>query len=432
MQYVKDIALLNGLLHAVQVERLIHGLPACINMLTTKQAEGHWLWCGSKSKDRHIGSLAVALDFVLDSILRIGFFGTLVLPQRIFDRNHILAGRRRMGFVNDNGKGLIVLVLRQLPEIHIEEFLNRGDNDFVIAFQCIGKVCRGLFVIDGADKAALVVNALDSVLQLAVHHNTVSNDQNAVIDNMVLGIVQGYQPMSQPRDGVGLAGTCGMLNQIIKQCAIVFGIGQKLADGIALMITRENQFFLDGLFPCQFVHDLFTLDENELGNQFNQAIAAQNIIPHIMHRIIVHAVIQGVAFPGVDTLAAPAVERDKACAQTVQLSGHIASVEVHSKVDQSACFKQEQAVLRVAVLGILLDCHAVVLTCALAFQLKGGNGKAVKEHNKVDALVIVNPDFLHDGENVGIVLSNKVGIKVCCRFAVQQVQMNIGNLDTGF
>ena len=118
----------------------------------------------------------MALDFVLDSILRIGFFGTLVLPQRIFDRNHILAGRRRMGFVNDNGKGLVVLILRQLPEIHIEEFLNRGDNDFIVSLQRIGKVCRGLFIINSADKAALMVDTLDSVLQLAVHHNTVCND----------------------------------------------------------------------------------------------------------------------------------------------------------------------------------------------------------------------------------------------------------------
>ena len=83
----------------------------------------------------------MALDFIFDSILRIGFFGTIILPQRIFDCNHILAGRGRMGFVNDNGKGLIVLVLRQLPEIHIEELLNRGNNDFVVAFQCISKVC---------------------------------------------------------------------------------------------------------------------------------------------------------------------------------------------------------------------------------------------------------------------------------------------------
>ena len=69
-----------------------------------------------------------------------------------------------------------------------------------------------------------MVDTLDSVLQLAVYHNTVCNDQNAVIDNMVLGIVQGYQPMGQPRNGVSLAGTCGMLNQVIKLCAVVLGI----------------------------------------------------------------------------------------------------------------------------------------------------------------------------------------------------------------
>ena len=109
-----------------------------------------------------------------------------------------------------------------------------------------------------------------------------------------------------------------MFNQVIKLCAVVLGICQKLTDGIALMVARENQLFLDRLFSCQFVHDLLTLDEYELGNQFNQAVAAQNIIPHIMHRIIVHTVIQGVAFPGVDTLSAPTVERDKACAKTVQ------------------------------------------------------------------------------------------------------------------
>ena len=176
LQHIKDIPFLDGLLHAVQVERLIYRVSICINAFTAKQAQRHRLGRGSKGKDRHIGGLAVALDFVLDSILRIGFFGTLVLPQRIFDRNHILAGRRRMGFVNDNGKGLVVLILRQLPEIHIEEFLNRGDNDFIVSLQRIGKVCRGLFIINSADKAALMVDTLDSVLQLAVHHNTVCND----------------------------------------------------------------------------------------------------------------------------------------------------------------------------------------------------------------------------------------------------------------
>ena len=432
MQHIKDIPLFDGLLHAVQVERLIHRVSVRINAFTTKQAQCHRLGRSSKGEDRYIGCLAVALDFIFDSILRIGFFGTLVLPQRIFDRNHILTGRRRMGFVNDNGKGLVVLILRQLPEIHIEELLNRGDNDFIVAFQRIGKVGRGLFVINSADKAALVVDTLDCVLQLTVYHNTVCNDQNTVVNDLVLRIVQGYQPMRQPCDGVGFAGTCGMFNQIIKLCAVVLGIRQKLTDGIALMVARENQLFLDSLFPCQFVHDLLTLDENELGNQFNQAVAAQNIIPHIMHRIIVHTVIQGVAFPGVDTLSASTVERDKACAKTVQLGGHIAGVEVHGKVDQSARFEQEQTVLRVTVLRILLDCHAVVLTCALAFQLKGRNGKAVEEHNKVDALVIVNPDFLHNGENIGIILGDKVNVVIGGGLTVQQVQMHIGNLNAGF
>lgn len=103
-----------------------------------------------------------------------------------------------------------------------------------------------------------------------------------------------------------------------------------------------------------------------------------------------------------------------------------------AKLDQSARFEQEQTVLRVTVLRILLDCHAVVLTCALAFQLKGRNGKAVEEHNKVDALVIVNPDFLHDGENVGIVLGDEVDVVIGGGLAVQQVQMHIGNLNAGF
>lgn len=109
-----------------------------------------------------------------------------------------------------------------------------------------------------------MVDTLDSILQLAVYHHTVSNDQNTVVNDLVLRIVQGNQPMRQPCDGIGLAGTCGMLNQIIKLCAVVLGIRQKLADGIALMVARENQLFFDGLFPCQFVHDLFTLDETNL------------------------------------------------------------------------------------------------------------------------------------------------------------------------
>ena len=101
-------------------------------------------------------------------------------------------------------------------------------------------------------------------------------------------------------------------------------------------------------------------------------------------------------------------------------------------MDPVNCFEQEQTVLRVAVLGLLLDCHAVVLACALAFQFEGCNGKAVEKHNKVDALVIVNPNFLHDGENVGIVLGDKVDVVVSGGLTIQQVQMHIGNLNAGF
>ena len=36
LQHIKDIPLLDGLLHAVQVERLIHGMSVCINAFTTK------------------------------------------------------------------------------------------------------------------------------------------------------------------------------------------------------------------------------------------------------------------------------------------------------------------------------------------------------------------------------------------------------------
>ena len=145
--------------------------------------------------------------------------------------------------------------------------------------------------------------------------------------------------MSQPCNRVGLAGTRRMFDQIIEPCTVECRICQQPPHCIALMIAWKNQLLLDRLFSCSLVYYLLTLDKDELSNQFNQTVFAQNIVPHIVHGIIVYAIFQGIACASRNTLATSTVKRNKSSTQPVQLCSHIAGIKVHGKIDQDTRLK---------------------------------------------------------------------------------------------
>lgn len=112
--------------------------------------------------------------------------------------------------------------------------------------------------------------------------------------------------MRQPCDGVGFAGACTVLNQIILRCAVVTDITQQLANHIELMIPREYDILGLFRFSCQLVFAFLRFDEDELADEVEDSILFQNILPHIGDTVLVFE--GGVTRTGIDAFAVAHVE----------------------------------------------------------------------------------------------------------------------------
>ena len=154
---------------------------------------------------------------------------------------HILTGSRRMRFVNDNCKTLLLQSSYAIDDIG--ELLNGGSDNFRITVQRNCKVRRIALIIHYANQTSLVLHAHNGFLQLTVNNHTVCNDDDIIENNFIVSIVQRSQPVSQPCDGIRLAGTCAVLNQIVL-CGMVFSdICKNTANDIKLVVAGENQVF---------------------------------------------------------------------------------------------------------------------------------------------------------------------------------------------
>ena len=96
-----------------------------------------------------------------------------------------------------------------------------------------------------------MVELIDGILQLTVQHPAVSDDDDGLEDFLVVVIMQTAEPVGQPRNGIGLAGTGAVLNQIVLARAVSLYIGQQLGHHIQLVIPGEDHplgLYFAGLF----------------------------------------------------------------------------------------------------------------------------------------------------------------------------------------
>lgn len=104
--------------------------------------------------------------------------------------------------VNDYGEALVL----QSGDIvyDIRELLNRSRYNFCIAVQGNRQVRRIALVIHNTDEPCLVLHTHNGLLELSVSDHTVSDDDNVVKYDSVVGIVQRCQTVRQPSYGVRL------------------------------------------------------------------------------------------------------------------------------------------------------------------------------------------------------------------------------------
>ena len=207
----------------------MEGFALALFVQPTKQHDRGGLRRRGECEDGHIGLLAITPDLVSDHVLRISVF-LLTRAKGLRDCRHVLSGGGGMRFIDNDREGFILQALHAVNDVG--ELLNGGGDDLRVAVQRHGQVGRIALIVHHPDQASLVLHAHDGLLQLPIHHHTVGDNDHVIKDDLVIRIVKGGESMRQPCDGVGLAGTGAMLDQVVLAGAVLPHIGQHPADDI--------------------------------------------------------------------------------------------------------------------------------------------------------------------------------------------------------
>ena len=162
LKHIKNEAFFNRLLHRVNVERL--ALTFSVHFSEQLQCSGLWGSCESEHGD--IGLFAVAGNLVnndvfsINSCFRINIH--LALAQGHGDSSHILAGSRRMCFVNNNCETLLFKASDIIN--NVRELLDSGCDNFCISLQRQCKICGCTLIIHHTDQTSLVLHTSDGRL----------------------------------------------------------------------------------------------------------------------------------------------------------------------------------------------------------------------------------------------------------------------------
>ena len=196
------------------------------------------------------------------------------------------------------------------------------------------------------------------------------------------------------------------------------------------MIAREYQRLGVALFTGGLVHLLLALHKDELGDQVDNGIPCENILPHVGNAVPV--LVDGIARARVHTLAAAHVEGQKDRGVLVEPGGHVDLFQVHGEVDDAPCLESEEARLGAAGLAVLQYGVVVRLPGGVALEFKGHYGKAVQEDHQIDALVVRSPNLLHHGEDVVVIQPVQRLVERGGGPGVHQVDVPVGDLHAVF
>ncbi|KFB74180.1 MAG: hypothetical protein AW09_000540 [Candidatus Accumulibacter phosphatis] len=170
----------------------------------------------------------------------------------------------------------------QLPG-HERKLLQRGDDDRHAGFQRLGELAR--ILVDLLHHALAVVELVNGVLQLTVQHHPVGDDHHAVEQPLVAFVVQAGQAVRQPGNRIALAAAGRMLDQIVMSHTFAGSGCHHLAHRLQLVIAREDQAFLANL-PAVVGRLLLHIEMQKAGEQVEQAVALQDLFPHVRRLVV--------------------------------------------------------------------------------------------------------------------------------------------------
>lgn len=392
LQHVQDKALLDGLVHTVDMEgaegAVLHGLAEHLQRRVLRRGgegeEGQVLVLavGQQLPDQ----LVLGVHLLLRHALRLSVFLQCV-PQIRQGRLQLLgagAGLRGVGFVADDGE------VPALGSVHLfiddRELLQGRDDDPCAVVDSVLQGLGGLVLADGLHSAQGVVKTGDRGLELGVQHPAVRDHDYAGKNRPVVGVMQGGQPIGGPGDGVGLAGACAVLDQIVVAGAVFIHVVHQHPHHVQLMKAGEDQ-------PV-------ALETDELLDNVHHAGGVEDHAPEVVRGIAIR--VGRVALAAVLAGAVAAhVEGQEIRLISGQLGGHPGLRQIHAEEGENPLVELEADLLRVPVLLPLLLRVLHALPHELVFQLEGKDRDAVDRQEQIHAVPIVGavmplPDAVKD------------------------------------
>ena len=323
--------------------------------------------------------------FPHQAVVRVQLFFGLALDLSVFPQS--VLGIRKGGFQFQSraaGLGGMSLVHdnRKVPSRHLihfliddRELLQGGDDNAHTAVDGIPQVLGGFLFPDGLNGTERVVKAGDRLLQLCIQHGAVGNDDHAGEHRLVLLIEQRGQPVSRPRNGIGLAASGAVLDQVIMPRSVLPDIGQQLAHHIQLMIARKNQRFA-------------VLQVHKLLDNVHHTVLLKDILPQIRCRVTVwvcRIALAAVVSGSVGAL----VKGQEIGVLSGELCGHPHLGVIHAEIGQNTLVELEAKLPRVAVIHPLPLGIIHRLAGALVFQFKGEHRDAVEHQHHIHTLFCI-------------------------------------------
>ena len=244
--------------------------------------------------------------------------------------------------------------------------------------------------------------------------------------------MDGCQPIGDPCNGVGLARTRRMLDEIIFAGAVLLYIGQHFPHNIVLMIPRETHLFLgDGFHHAVlFLGFFFLYIGNEPLDQIQQAVPLQNFFPQITGDIAVR-VCRVACTTALTCSVGTLIEGHKPRAAVRKLGRHPHFIEVNGKINEKTVVGTKCKFLGAAVILVLVDCTGAVLPGELIFQFQCNHRDTVDRKHHINGVRVARriAELPGTAQNIGFVAFECFGVQPGFRLEVARPQFAAHILD---
>ncbi len=403
-QHVVDKALLDGLAHRVQVERLV---PVDLRVAATEQLQRLALGRGGEGEEAQVGLPAPGGDGDRQGVFHRVLLEVVVALGRAEHTAQLLggfAGLRGVGLVDDQR----VPARRELLDLVEDEgaLLQSGDDDPRLLTGERRRELAGMLV-DPLHHAVDMLELVDGLLELAVQDDSVGDHHDLVEHLPVRLVMQGRQPVAKPRDRVRLPRAGRVLHQVVLPGALGASHPLQAEHAVPLVVTREDRRRLpDPLLRLLGVH--------EPGEEVQPCVPLPHLLPQVGGRMPVG--IRRVAGPP----AVATVERQEARGRPFQPRGHRDPLCVDREVHDRPLAQRH--VPGVPVPPVLGDRVLDVLPGELVLQLGRGYWNAIDEEHEVERRVrpLLIPKLPGDRQPVGRIPFAQLGRERLCRPEVRE------------